>query len=172
MRISKTRIAFESWLMALIGLADLGSTIVFIERHGAQEANPIFRHFWEMGLGAFIVAKLVCLIGPLLVMEWARQRHPRFVAGALRIAILGYLALYGVGVLHLNRTAKADIPLAANDPSALRQEYLSEQMALKIQMIVQRAHKTRFARPPQRTAVESNPRPALSGDRSRTHLLR
>ena len=158
--------------MALIGLADLGSTIVFIERHGAQEANPIFRHFWEMGLGAFIVAKLVCLIGPLLVMEWARQRHPRFVAGALRIAILGYLALYGVGVLHLNRTAKADIPLAANDPSALRQEYLSEQMALKIQRIVQQAHKTRFARPPQRTAVESYLRPALSVDRGRTQLLR
>ncbi|CCW34071.1 hypothetical protein CTKA_00923 [Chthonomonas calidirosea] len=158
--------------MALIGLADLGSTILFIERHGAQEANPIFRHFWEMGLGAFIVAKLVCLIGPLLVMEWARQRHPLFVTGALRIAIVGYLALYGVGVLHLNHTAKADIPLAANDPSALQLDYLSQQMAIKVQMIAQRAHKTRFARPPQPADAEFCLRPAPPIVRGRTPFLR
>lgn len=96
------KIAKESVVIAVIGLADLVTTIVFIQHHGAQEANPVFRHYWEMGLLVFIAAKLVCLLGPLSVLEWARRRRPRFVSLALRSAIVGYLALYCIGVSHLN----------------------------------------------------------------------
>lgn len=96
------KIAKESWILAAIGLADLVTTIIFIKDHGAQEANPLFRRYWDMGIPAFIAAKMVCLLGPLLVMEWARSHSERFVNGALRTAIAGYLLLYCVGYLHLN----------------------------------------------------------------------
>lgn len=101
------KIARETWIVVVIGLADLISTIVFINHHGAQEANPLFRQYWEMGIGAFIAAKLTLLIGPLMMLEWARQRNPIFVQGALRITITGYLGLYSIGFLHLNRPAEA-----------------------------------------------------------------
>ncbi len=97
MRISK-----ESWIIAVIGVADLITTIIFIRHHGAQEANPLFKLYWQMGLFAFIVAKGVCLVGPLLILEWASKRNPRFVRQALRSAIVAYLAFYSVGFLKLN----------------------------------------------------------------------
>ncbi len=96
------KIARESWVIGAIGIADLVTTVVFIQHNGAQEANPLFRHYWEMGLTAFIIAKMVCLLGPLLILEWARKSSPRFVSLALRGAIAGYVLLYGVGFVRLN----------------------------------------------------------------------
>ncbi len=101
-RRGRMKIAKESWILIGIGVADLISTIVFIQHHGAQEANPLFRHYWKMGVPAFVVAKLVCLLGPILVMEWARQRNPGFVRFALRTAIASYIFVYGVGFMRLN----------------------------------------------------------------------
>ena len=76
------KIAKESWIIMAIGLADLITTIIFIQNHGAEEANPLFRRYWEMGLMAFILAKLALLVGPLWVLEWARKRNPAFVSWA------------------------------------------------------------------------------------------
>ena len=99
------KIAKESWVIAAIGIADLVTTIIFIQHHGAQEANPVFRHYWNMGLQAFIAAKAICVAGPLFILEWARRRNPRFVSWALRTAIVCYLCLYGIGVAKLNAPA-------------------------------------------------------------------
>ena len=96
------KIAWESWVIAALGLADLITTIVFIEHHGAEEANPLFRHLWEMGMFAFIAGKLMLIACPLAVLEWARKRRPRFTMRALRGGIAGYLVLYGIGFVRLN----------------------------------------------------------------------
>jgi len=102
------KIARESCILAAIGLADLVTTILFIQQCGAQEANPVFGYFWEMGLLAFILAKLFCMVGPLAILEWARRSRPVFVVRALRFAILCYLGAYSIGVLTLNSSqAKA-----------------------------------------------------------------
>lgn len=96
------KIAKESWIIAAIGLADLVTTIIFIRYYGAQEANPLFRDFWRMGLPAFILAKALCVVGPLTLLEWARRREPGFVCWALRLAIVGYVGAYGIGLVTLN----------------------------------------------------------------------
>jgi hypothetical protein len=96
------KITRESWILAAIGIADLVTTIVFIEHHGAEEANPLFRHFWNMGLPAFILAKLVLLACPLFILEWARKRSPRFTIRALRGGIAAYILMYGIGFARLN----------------------------------------------------------------------
>ncbi|HLJ55322.1 MAG TPA: DUF5658 family protein [Chthonomonadaceae bacterium] len=96
------RIAKETWIIMAIGLADLATTILFIKHHGAQEANPLFQRYWEMGLAAFILAKVALLVGPLYLLEWARLHRPRFTSWALRGAIVAYLLMYGVGVARLN----------------------------------------------------------------------
>lgn len=96
------KIAKETWMIALLGTIDLITTIVFIQHHGAEEANPIFRFFWQLGIPAFITAKILLTGCPLLVLEWARKRNPRFVQRGMRSAIAGYVAVYGFGFLHLN----------------------------------------------------------------------
>lgn len=94
--------AKETWFIAAIGVMDLVTTILFIQRHGAEEANPLFQHYLKMGLLAFVTAKLICLACPLYVLEWARRRNPRLVGQAMRGVIVAYLVLYGVGFARLN----------------------------------------------------------------------
>ena len=96
------KIAKETWVLLSLGIADLVTTIIFIRQNGAAEANPLFSRYWEMGASAFIAAKLIMLACPLLVLEWARKRNPRFVTFALRGAIAGYVLMYGAGYMHLN----------------------------------------------------------------------
>ncbi len=99
------KISRESLILAGIGVIDLVTTIVLIRGHGAEEANPLFRKCWEMGILTFVVVKLGFLIGPLMTLEWARRRNPRFVSFALRGAIAAYIMFYGVGFLRLNGPA-------------------------------------------------------------------
>ena len=99
------KLARETWILIAIGIADLISTIFFIQRHGASEANPLFRHYWQMGLPQFIAAKIALLGAPLLILEWARRQKPQMVARALRCAIAGYVLMYGIGVARLNMPA-------------------------------------------------------------------
>src|SRR5437764_153463 len=98
------KIAKETWVIMAIGLADLATTILFIQHHGAEEANPLFKHYWKMGLAVFIGAKVALLVGPLSILEWARQHRPQFVSWALRAGIAAYLVMYGVGYVRLSHT--------------------------------------------------------------------
>ena len=105
MKLSK-----ESWILLFIGSADLATTILWIERGMAEEANPLFHFFWNQGLLAFIAAKYLFLLGPILLLEWARWRRPRFALMGLRAGALAYVLLYGAGVASIN-SAQAE-PLA------------------------------------------------------------
>src|SRR5947209_509913 len=106
------KLAKETWIIMAIGMADLFTTILFIQHHGAEEANPLFKHYWEMGLAVFIFAKVALLIAPLSILEWARQQRPRFTAWALRGAIVAYLLMYCVGYVRLNHTKPSDIDMS------------------------------------------------------------
>ena len=96
------KLSRESWILLVLGTADLMSTSLWIERGLAQEANPLFHYFWSQGLPAFIAAKYVFLLGPIFLLEWARRYKPRFVLWALRSGVLAYVLLYGVGVAGIN----------------------------------------------------------------------
>ncbi|HZT42523.1 MAG TPA: DUF5658 family protein [Chthonomonadaceae bacterium] len=100
--MKQIKISPESWVLIAIGTADLVTTVLWIRQGNAQEANPLFKYYLNQGLLAFIVAKYVCLLGPILVMEWARRYKPRFVQWALRGAVLAYVGLYGLGVARVN----------------------------------------------------------------------
>ena len=89
--------------LAAIGIADLISTLFFIGIANAAEANPLMSRILQWGPAAFVQAKLLLLIVPLVILELARRRNPIFVARAVNAAIVAYIALYTVGVAHLNR---------------------------------------------------------------------
>jgi hypothetical protein len=118
------KIARESIWIAIIGLADLITTVLWIHYHGAAEANPVFAHYLQMGVIWFALMKLFLLAGPIFVLEWARQRRPRFTRVASRFAIGAYCGLYVIGFLRLNpdliRPASAE---AALPPQAMAHKY-------------------------------------------------
>lgn len=99
---TKMKLTRESWIILTIGLLDLASTLLWVTRSGAQEANPIFRYYLAMGPVWFIAAKCVCLMCPVLLLEFARRQRPRSAMMGARFAIIGYLLLYAVGTANLN----------------------------------------------------------------------
>src|ERR1051326_1806330 len=145
------KIAKETWIIMAIGLADLATTILFIENHGAQEANPLFKHYWEMGLAVFIGAKIALLVGPLSILEWARQHRPRFVAWALRTGIVAYIAMYAVGYVQLNHqnVNPRDLEIAQFASQAVR---LDPKMTLHVRPVVQAMKQSTAAARPETTS--------------------
>lgn len=96
------KVALESWIIILIGVVDMSTTLYLAHHYGVSEGNPIFSLYLRMGEVWFIIAKMTMVVGPVFLLEWARRRKPIFVAWASRVAICSYLALYVLGVSHLN----------------------------------------------------------------------
>jgi hypothetical protein len=96
------RLSRESWIILAIGTLDLATTLLWVGRSGAQEANPIFRYYLAMGPFWFVLAKFVCLLCPILLLEFARVKRPGSAIRGARIAIAGYLMVYVIGVANLN----------------------------------------------------------------------
>lgn len=98
----RMRLSKESVLLICIGVLDLISTLVWVHVHGAQEANPIFRHYLELGPIWFALMKIIMLAAPIYLLEWALRRKPVFTRYASRFAVGAYLLMYVVGVAKLN----------------------------------------------------------------------
>lgn len=100
----KGKIAFESFVLAAICLLDLLTTIFWVSYRNASEGNPLMNFYLQNGgTPAFIAAKIVLCAMPLFIAEWARRTHPRFTHSMLRLGIVAYIGLYGLGVVHVNR---------------------------------------------------------------------
>ena len=92
----------ESIAILCIGLLDLISTLVWVDTHGAQEANPLFQYYLALGPVYFIFMKFIMLMAPIFLLEWAARKRPNFTRSASRFAVCAYLAMYVVGVAKLN----------------------------------------------------------------------
>lgn len=92
----------ESFIIIAIGAIDLVTTLWWVSTHGAEEANPLFRHYLEMGPAIFATMKMLMLLAPVFLLEWARRRRPAFTRFAARFAIMAYVGIYAVGVSRLN----------------------------------------------------------------------
>lgn len=84
----------ESIILIIIGLLDLGFTLIFVGVKAATEGNPLMAYYLQFGVGAFVLAKLGLLLLPVFVAEWSKRYKPRFVRLMLRGAIAAYLGVY------------------------------------------------------------------------------
>jgi hypothetical protein len=110
----------ESKIVAGLCLADLASTVMFMRGQGATEGNMVMRFYLQYGLLAFIGAKCLLFLPALLIAEWYRHHNPRLVTGTLRLVILLYVGLYGVGVYTLNLNEWTERRLNQPAPRPLR----------------------------------------------------
>jgi hypothetical protein len=85
----------ETTALVVIGAVDLLTTLFWIAREEAYEANYLFNIILkDFGPLGFIIAKALLLGLPLMVAELARKQNERFVRLALRVCIILYVGLY------------------------------------------------------------------------------
>lgn len=96
------RIAKETWLLALICMADMVSTAWLLSANSAVEANPVMRFYVDLGVPTFIVVKSLLIFAPLYLLEMLKRHKPKFIVALLRVGIVGYVFIYGAGVIQAN----------------------------------------------------------------------
>jgi hypothetical protein len=93
----------ETTMLVVIGLVDMLTTLFWIARQQAFEANYLFgiilHDYGPIGL---IAAKVLFLALPLTVAELARKQNERFVKLMLRVGIIGYIGLYLISFVRQN----------------------------------------------------------------------
>jgi len=97
----KGRIHLSTICLVTLGLADLAFTLVLM-RQGLQEGNPIFRALQrEYGQTGFIAGKVALLVGPVLLLEFVRTKHPKSAEQGTWIAFGAYFFLLAYQFLRL-----------------------------------------------------------------------
>jgi len=91
----------ESWILGVICLVDMLSTIWLVQTGRAVEANPIMRFYLNGGLLAFAAAKTFLWFAPVFVIEVIRQRRRWFGILMLRTTIVLYIAIYSTLAWHV-----------------------------------------------------------------------
>ena len=90
--------------LVAIGLFDLITTILLLGR-GMGEGNPIFSWLLQLGPWTFVLGKVLLLAGPILIIEYARQKHPETAEQATWIAFVAYAILYGAQLMRIRGAA-------------------------------------------------------------------
>ena len=98
------RLARETYILLVICAVDLAFTAWLITTRRGIEGNPLMSFYLHSGWGPLLLAKLVLVVMPIFIAEWARRYRPVFVRRALQFAIVVYLAAYAVafanGTIH------------------------------------------------------------------------
>ncbi len=98
-------LANETYVLLAICLVDLLFTACLVLTRRGVEGNPLMSFYLHDGWIPLIIVKLVLIVCPILIAEWARRYHPVFVQRALRVAIVVYLSLYAVAFINAGITA-------------------------------------------------------------------
>lgn len=108
------RVAAQRWnrpvlgatvFMTLLCFLDTASTLVVVRSGLAQESNPLLSPFLAQSDFQFVLVKGLSFVVPLVLLEILRPRSPKFIEAALKLGVVGYVALYlgGSVLLHLPR---------------------------------------------------------------------
>ena len=92
----------ESLVLAAVCLADLLSTLVLVGHQHASEGNPLMGYYLQLGIGVFILVKLMLVVLPVFILEWSKQFVPTFARRVVRIAIVAYIGIYAGLFLGVN----------------------------------------------------------------------
>jgi len=79
------------FVLILLNIIDLVSTIAFVNLGAAKEVNPLMKYFLDHGVLYFILVKLAAVAVTTYIFWQYRRRM--FTAVALGICILGYSVL-------------------------------------------------------------------------------
>jgi hypothetical protein len=87
----------EALWMVVICMADLITTLYWINQGYAREGNPFMAWVLSRGHVPFIAVKILSFLPAVALAEWRRHERPR-VRRIMRWAIVFYLFLYATGI--------------------------------------------------------------------------
>lgn len=93
------RVHLSTACLLVLGAVDLVVSLMWLSV-GHGEGNPLFRALARHGSMAFALGKLALLLGPVLLLEYARRSHPKSAEQGTWIAFCAYFLLFA---LHLRR---------------------------------------------------------------------
>lgn len=96
-----TKVRLSTLALVTVAMFDLVTTLMWLNA-GHGEGNPLFAFLASKGSFAFVLGKLAFVVGPLLIIEWARSKRPVTAEIGTWIAALAYTYLWGSHVLALN----------------------------------------------------------------------
>jgi hypothetical protein len=98
LNIVQSLLQWESVLFAAICLTDMFSTLYWVHMGSATEANPMLARCLQQGDAVFCLTKLASFVPMLCLAAWYRLKQPKFIATALRLAIVAYIGIYVIAV--------------------------------------------------------------------------
>jgi hypothetical protein len=90
-------VSWEVVFIVTICMADLATTLYWVNQGQAREGNPIMAWVLSRGHVPFIGVKILTFLPAVVLAEWYRRDYPR-VLRLMRWAIVLYLFLYVSGV--------------------------------------------------------------------------
>lgn len=88
------RVSRESLALVAICLADMLSTLFFVQTGRAVEQNPLMAACINHSPVTFVVVKMVSFVPFIVAVELYRRKNPRFALNACRCAIALYLVTF------------------------------------------------------------------------------
>lgn len=96
----KSSVRLSTACLVTLGLFDLVATILLLAM-GMAEGNPIFSRLLQLGVPIFVLSKVIFLVGPILLIEYARIDHPKSAEQATWIAFTAYAFLFVLQLLRI-----------------------------------------------------------------------
>ena len=84
----------ETILMMVLCTFDTLYTLICVRAGLAEETNPFLRNALAKSDFAFLAVKMTSYLVPLIVLEFVRHHHPRFVEKAMRFGFMAYAVAY------------------------------------------------------------------------------
>lgn len=94
------RVHLSTLALVTVSMFDLVTTLIWLHV-GQAEGNPVFNYFARRGSFPLVGAKLVFLIGPVLLLEYARKKRPLSAEIGTWVAAVGYGYLWAAHVIQL-----------------------------------------------------------------------
>jgi len=94
----QTRCGWEGAALFVICMADMLSTLYWVHRNQATEANPWMAHWLANGDWAFCAVKMMSFLPLLAVAAYLRPRRPRLIAISMRGTLVLYILTYSLAV--------------------------------------------------------------------------
>lgn len=91
----------ETLVLTALCVLDAVSTLVMVRTGVAREANPLLVGSLAHSDAAFLALKGATFLVPIALLEILRPLRPKLIHHALRLSVLGYVAIYALGSIGL-----------------------------------------------------------------------
>ncbi len=103
MKRYRSDILYINIALVLTGVADLATTLYWLNAGLIVEANPVMAAVLNTDFHLFICVKLATLAGYVAVVQWYSRRNYRFAKLVSAFTLISYWLIYTLSFISVNR---------------------------------------------------------------------